>query len=87
MPAQKCCFIVFLGMAQVAAQVWLDEHKESFFRHHPEIANADAGDVTARLALRERLGCKSFDWSRMTQKPAHAHVPLYAPHPPTFLTV
>lgn len=41
----------------------MDEYKEHLYRRKPmTYANIDAGDLTAQLAVRERLQCKSFKW-------------------------
>ena len=44
------------------AEVWLDQYKEFYYYFHPEVRKADAGDISERLAIRERLKCKSFAW-------------------------
>ncbi|XP_072041820.1 polypeptide N-acetylgalactosaminyltransferase 1-like [Amphiura filiformis] len=44
-------------------EVWIDgRYKEFFYFYNPEIKEADAGNVTDRVALRKRLNCKSFGW-------------------------
>lgn len=45
-----------------AALVWLDEHLEDFYKEVPQARHMDAGDVSERLALKERLGCKNMQW-------------------------
>lgn len=45
-----------------AALVWLDGHIEEFYREVPVARHLDAGDVTERLQLKDRLHCKSMDW-------------------------
>ncbi|CAF4535561.1 unnamed protein product [Rotaria sp. Silwood1] len=43
-------------------EVWLDKYKDFVYAIMPELKNVDAGDVSERLALRERLKCKDFRW-------------------------
>ncbi|CAF0916864.1 unnamed protein product [Rotaria sordida] len=43
-------------------EVWLDKYKDFIYSMMPELKNVDAGDVSERLALRERLKCKDFRW-------------------------
>ncbi|UJR30128.1 hypothetical protein I4U23_017669 [Adineta vaga] len=43
-------------------EVWLDKYKDFVYSIMPELKNVDAGDVSERLALRERLKCNDFRW-------------------------
>mmetsp|Transcript_157550 Transcript_157550/g.505271 ORF Transcript_157550/g.505271 Transcript_157550/m.505271 type:complete len:127 (-) Transcript_157550:241-621(-) len=43
--------------------VWLDNYKDKVYKAQPDLKdNRDMGDISARLALKERLQCKSMDW-------------------------
>ncbi|KAK2150709.1 hypothetical protein LSH36_394g02093 [Paralvinella palmiformis] len=51
--------------AQRIAEVWLDDYKDEFYLAHQSLVKRSAAvraNVTERLALRRRLGCKSFKW-------------------------
>jgi len=47
-------------------EVWFDDYKQHFYtaifgqNHRP--TNLDVGDISSRVALREKLECKSFEW-------------------------
>lgn len=45
-----------------AARVWLGDYIEHFYDAEPGAVNLDSGDVTGRVALKEKLDCKNFDW-------------------------
>lgn len=40
----------------------MDEYKEFFYKMVPSARRVDAGDMTARRDLRDKLKCKSFKW-------------------------
>jgi polypeptide N-acetylgalactosaminyltransferase len=53
---------VFARNTRRVAEVWMDSFKELYYRSYPAARFVDFGDVRERRELRERLGCKSFQW-------------------------
>ncbi|KAH3782141.1 polypeptide N-acetylgalactosaminyltransferase 13-like [Dreissena polymorpha] len=46
-----------------AIEVWMEEeHKELIYNYFPNMKTLDAGDLSARRALKARLQCKPFSW-------------------------
>lgn len=45
------------------AYIWMDDYKAHFLKHERQQHKSnDYGDITERLALRDRLKCHPFDW-------------------------
>jgi len=44
------------------ADVWLDDHRETFFKVKPEARAMSVGDLTAQHKQRKKLQCKSMAW-------------------------
>ncbi|XP_047550389.1 inactive polypeptide N-acetylgalactosaminyltransferase-like protein 5 isoform X6 [Lutra lutra] len=42
--------------------VWLDQYKEQFFLRQPGLKSVAYGNISERVELRKRLGCKPFQW-------------------------
>ncbi|KAL4084666.1 hypothetical protein QTP88_027593 [Uroleucon formosanum] len=53
---------IVLHNAARVAEVWMDEWRDFYYAMNPGASNVEVGDVSERLALREKLKCKSFRW-------------------------
>lgn len=53
---------VFARNTRRAAEVWMDEYKEYYYAAVPLAKHIPFGNIDDRLALKERLHCKSFKW-------------------------
>ena len=64
------------------AEVWMDEYKEYLYDRKPYYRDIDAGDLTALLALRQKLNCKPFSWfMKEVAFDLPAHYPPVEPKP------
>lgn len=53
---------VFARNTRRAAEVWMDEYKELYYKSYPAARFVDPGDLSDRIKLRQQLGCKPFSW-------------------------
>lgn len=44
------------------AEIWLDEYIRYYYRTVGDTKNRNFGDITERLEIKKRIGCKPFDW-------------------------
>ncbi|XP_015607983.1 polypeptide N-acetylgalactosaminyltransferase 3 [Cephus cinctus] len=63
--------ILYSNLARVAL-VWMDDWAEFYFKFNPEAARLrDKQQIRSRLALRDKLQCKSFEWYLDNVWPEH----------------
>lgn len=43
-------------------EVWMDDYKDVYYEKRPDLRGRDYGDISERVELRKKLGCKSFKW-------------------------
>ncbi|KAI1309021.1 Polypeptide N-acetylgalactosaminyltransferase 1 [Halotydeus destructor] len=53
---------VFASNTRRAAEVWMDEYKKYFYQSYPAAKFVSFGDISERVALRDKLNCHSFEW-------------------------
>ncbi|XP_072939154.1 polypeptide N-acetylgalactosaminyltransferase 2 [Epargyreus clarus] len=53
---------VFARNTRRAAEVWMDDYKELYYRMQPLAKQVEYGDISERVAIREKLKCKPFRW-------------------------
>ncbi|KRZ75490.1 Polypeptide N-acetylgalactosaminyltransferase 3 [Trichinella papuae] len=68
---------VIYGNARRTAEVWMDEYKEFYYKMTPSAMFAPLGNISDRIALRKRLGCKSFKWYLQNIYPESNIPPTY----------
>nr|DBA25074.1 TPA: hypothetical protein GDO54_012647 [Pyxicephalus adspersus] len=80
-----------LGQYDSGMDIWGGENleisfREQYFALRPELRNRDYGDISERVALRNRLKCKSFKWYLDTIYPEmQISGPNAKPQPPVFV--
>ena len=68
-PGTDATTVLFFNRKRVV-ETWMNSpYKEIFYATTPHLIKKEFGDVSARLALRKRLKCKSFRWYQETMVP------------------
>lgn len=44
------------------AEVWLGDYLRYYYRTTGDTKNRNYGDISERLEIKKKIGCKSFDW-------------------------
>lgn len=56
-------FVPYFQNYKRVIETWFDDKfKEYFYTREPLARYLDMGDISEQLALKERLGCKNFEW-------------------------
>jgi len=56
-------FVCYFQNYKRVIETWFDDKfKEYFYTREPLARYLDMGDISEQLALKERLGCKNFEW-------------------------
>ncbi|MFH4975595.1 hypothetical protein AB6A40_002304 [Gnathostoma spinigerum] len=53
--------VISTNMVRVI-KVWMDDYAKYYYIREPSAKHRSPGDISAQLALKERLKCKSFKW-------------------------
>lgn len=53
---------VFARNTRRAAEAWMDDYKELYYRSQPLAKQVEFGDISERVTIREKLHCKPFRW-------------------------
>ncbi|KAF1752696.1 hypothetical protein GCK72_019251 [Caenorhabditis remanei] len=53
--------VISINMMRVV-KTWMDDYSKYYLTREPQAAHVNPGDISAQLALRDKLQCKSFKW-------------------------